>query len=266
MLTPNRRYGTPTAGQRAANKKGLAQCVQTIAEPKNTRAKASRAARMSERNQFGRRNITLACRCELAEKLAEALWPKAKENRLAGNKAGGKSKVKLSSILTETIDTREQAAKEAGVSHGSMADFKSKGWTQERIGEVLGVARTTVELWLASRTNDRAVNASTPKDCRIKLSKERIGEVLGVAQQTLSRWLDIPNTRSGNASTPKDCRIKLSTLPTPHARHDAPTLAQRTPLASLVGEVRTMSVSRFSWDDTDRAGCRAALSGFSQKF
>ena len=48
----------------------------------------------------------------------------------------------------------------------------AKGWTQERIGEVLGVARTTVELWLASRTNDRAVNASTPKDCRIKLSKE----------------------------------------------------------------------------------------------
>ena len=29
------------------------------------------------RNQFGRRNITLASRCELAEKLAEALRPKA---------------------------------------------------------------------------------------------------------------------------------------------------------------------------------------------
>ena len=85
------------------------------------------------RNQLGRRNITLACRCELAEKLAEALKPKAKENQ-----RGGQGGILLPPILAKAIDARERAAKEAGVSHGSMAAFKSKGWTQERIGAVLG--------------------------------------------------------------------------------------------------------------------------------
>jgi len=77
------------------------------------------------RNQFGRRNITLAARCQLAEKLAAALKPQAKENQQAG---GGDRKSKNrksgSSILTEPTDSREQAAKEAGVSVGSMAAYK----------------------------------------------------------------------------------------------------------------------------------------------
>ena len=73
------------------------------------------------RNQFGRRNITLASRCELAEKLAEALRPKAKENLKLPT--GGKNKTTLP-ILAKSIDTREQAAKEAGVSHGSLAAFR----------------------------------------------------------------------------------------------------------------------------------------------
>ena len=158
------------SSRRTANKKGLAQCVQTIAEPKNTRAKASRAARVSERNQFGRRNITLACRCELAEKLAEALKPKAKENQKV--RKGGQRGADKSANIGEVVDTREQAAKEAGVSHGSMAAFKSKGWTQERIGEVLGVTRQAIALWIIP--NASTCNASTPKpkDCRLKLSKE----------------------------------------------------------------------------------------------
>ena len=76
------------------------------------------------RNQFGRRNITLASRCELAEKLAEALRPKAKENLSTGGKAAGRGRPKGSPILAKAIDTREQAAKEAGVSHGSLAAFR----------------------------------------------------------------------------------------------------------------------------------------------
>jgi N6-adenosine-specific RNA methylase IME4 len=76
------------------------------------------------RNQFGRRNITLAARCQLAEKLAAALKPQAKENQQAhGGTAPGRKKT-LSPILAEVIDSREQAAKEAGVSHGSMAAYK----------------------------------------------------------------------------------------------------------------------------------------------
>ena len=70
------------------------------------------------RNQFGRRNITLASRCELAEKLAEALRPKAKENQARKPKS-------VSAILPEQkIDTRAQAAKEAGVSDGSLKAFR----------------------------------------------------------------------------------------------------------------------------------------------
>ncbi len=71
-------------------------------------------------NQLGRRNITLACRCELAAKLAEALKALAKENQKLSK---GRSK-KGSPILADLIDTREQAAKEAGVSHGSLTAFK----------------------------------------------------------------------------------------------------------------------------------------------
>lgn len=74
------------------------------------------------RNQFGRRNITLTSRCELAEKLAEALRPMAKEKQLAGLKKG---KSRFANIgKTDQINTREQAAKEAGVSHGSLAAFR----------------------------------------------------------------------------------------------------------------------------------------------
>ena len=64
------------------------------------------------RNQLGRRNITLACRCELAERLAEALKPKAKENQKV--RKGGQRGADKSANIGEVVDTREQAAKEAG--------------------------------------------------------------------------------------------------------------------------------------------------------
>lgn len=75
------------------------------------------------RNQFGRRNITLAARCQLAEQLAEALKPLAKENQLAGLETSSKRGGKVSSILKNPIDSWQQAAKEAGVSVGSMHAF-----------------------------------------------------------------------------------------------------------------------------------------------
>ena len=74
------------------------------------------------RNQFGRRNITLASRCELAEKLAEALRPKAEASYKENVGRPTKSSPKLAAI--SKVDTREQAAKEAGVSHGSLAAFR----------------------------------------------------------------------------------------------------------------------------------------------
>jgi hypothetical protein len=60
-------------------------------------------------------------RCELAEKLAEALRPKGKENQKVGGAAGGSSPSKGSSILKKAnVDAWDQAAKEAGVSTGSV--------------------------------------------------------------------------------------------------------------------------------------------------
>ena len=54
---------------------------------------------------------------------------------------------------------------------------------------------------------------------------------------------------------------------TPNRRYDAPTAGQRAATASLAGgrEGPQAFVGSF-WDDMDRAGCRAAQSGFSQKF
>lgn len=75
------------------------------------------------RNQFGRRNITLTSRCDLAEKLAEALKPKAKENQKQhGNTAPGRKNTSVN--IDNSVNTREQAAKEAGVSSGSLAAYR----------------------------------------------------------------------------------------------------------------------------------------------
>jgi len=79
---------------------------------------------MLTHNQLGRRNITLCCRCELAERLAEALKQKAKENQKAGLETSSKRGGKVLPILAEPINSRAQAAKEAGVSHGSLTAFK----------------------------------------------------------------------------------------------------------------------------------------------
>ena len=99
--------------------------LKTSKTPKAKGQRRHLNAPMLTHNQLGRRNITLFCRCELAEKLAEALKPLAKENQKAGGGDRKSSRAKSGlPILAEPINTREQAAKEAGVSHGSMAAFK----------------------------------------------------------------------------------------------------------------------------------------------
>ena len=140
-----------------------------LAEPINTREQAAKEAGVSHGSmaafKFLKENAS-------PEVLDEALKPKARENQKAGLETSSKRGADKSANIGEVVDTREQAAKEAGVSHGSMAAFKSKGWTQERIGEVLGVTRQAIALWIIP--NASTCNASTPKpkDCRLKLSKE----------------------------------------------------------------------------------------------
>jgi hypothetical protein len=63
------------------------------------------------RNQFNRRNITLTTRCELAEKLAEALRPRAKENQqVRKGKQHGADKL----FNIEQVKVWKDAAKEKG--------------------------------------------------------------------------------------------------------------------------------------------------------
>ena len=74
---------------------------------------------------------------ELAEALAEALAPKAKENLKTST--GGSNPRPLPILAkAETINTREQAAKEAGVSHGSLAAFRflKENATDEELAEL----------------------------------------------------------------------------------------------------------------------------------
>jgi hypothetical protein len=95
------------------------------------------AAAWIDANQLGRRNLTLTSWCMLAEELAEALAPKAKKNPIDGGQIGGESKAKGSSILTEPLDAREMAAREACVSAGSMSAYKFiKENAPEKIAEL----------------------------------------------------------------------------------------------------------------------------------
>lgn len=77
------------------------------------------------KNQFGRRNITDATRALLALELEPLIAAKAKENIVAsgGDRKSASAKSGLPT-LAEPIDTREEVAKIAGVSHGTMYKVK----------------------------------------------------------------------------------------------------------------------------------------------
>jgi hypothetical protein len=71
-----------------------------------------------------RANTEHAAALASAEALAEALKPKAKEIKIAAGKATGRGHKKVRSKLTEPLNVRDQAAKEAGVSAGSMSAYR----------------------------------------------------------------------------------------------------------------------------------------------
>ncbi len=72
------------------------------------------------RNQFGRRNISLADRCALALTLEPLIASQAKSQQIRKPQS-------VSSTLTKQkpIDTRETVAKEAGVSTGTLTKYKT---------------------------------------------------------------------------------------------------------------------------------------------
>jgi len=73
------------------------------------------------RNQFGRRNLSNYTRVELVLKLEPLLRVKAKENQRLSD---GKGKQKSADLKAEPIETRQELAKAAGVSHDTIAKGK----------------------------------------------------------------------------------------------------------------------------------------------
>jgi hypothetical protein len=75
------------------------------------------------RNQFGRRNLLPYVRVTLALELESTIAARAKENQIAG---GGDQKSGLTTLSNpiETINTRSEIAKTAGVSEGTIAKVK----------------------------------------------------------------------------------------------------------------------------------------------
>jgi len=73
------------------------------------------------KNQFGRRNLTSFQRAELALKLKYIFQEKAKENlSLAGQSYSPREGLQKSAKVTSLIDTREEIAEIAGVSHDTI--------------------------------------------------------------------------------------------------------------------------------------------------
>jgi hypothetical protein len=87
------------------------------------------------RNQLGRRNITSFVRVELALKLEPLIAARAKANQSHGQTAPGRT---LPQNSAEALETRDEIAKAAGVSHDTVAKVKViEGRASERIKEKL---------------------------------------------------------------------------------------------------------------------------------
>ena len=76
------------------------------------------------RNQFGRRNLTPYQRAELALKLEPLIASRAKENQVANLLQGDRRPVAQNSAEREPVDTREELAQVAGVSHDTISKAK----------------------------------------------------------------------------------------------------------------------------------------------
>jgi len=76
------------------------------------------------KNQFGRRNLTPYQRAELALKLEPLVAARAKENQVAHLMQGDQRPVSQNSAEREAVDTRQELARVAGVSHDTISKAK----------------------------------------------------------------------------------------------------------------------------------------------
>ena len=74
------------------------------------------------RNQFGRRNLSAYVRTQLALRLEETIAARAKAKKVEDGKATGRGKVAQKS--SEPLETRQEIAKVANVSHDTVAKVK----------------------------------------------------------------------------------------------------------------------------------------------
>ena len=88
------------------------------------------------RHQFARRNLTPFVKTTLALQLEPLLAAKAKQNQVEG---GGdkKSGLQKSANPVETIDTRQEIAKVAGVSHDTVANTHNSMTTIRHLPKIL---------------------------------------------------------------------------------------------------------------------------------
>lgn len=124
------------------------------------------------KNQFGRRNLSLFQRSELALKLKPVIREKAKENQSA---AGGDKKslcqIFDKAIIDTAIDTKKEIAKIAGVSHGTIMKverIKNQG-TPEQIqrAEKGGKGNSISAIYKEIKeSNEKAEEQKQCKDCK----------------------------------------------------------------------------------------------------
>jgi hypothetical protein len=109
----------------------------------------SQAVEWVIRNQFGRRNLAAYVRTQLALRLEETIAARAKAKRVEDGKATGRGKVPK--ISAEPLETREEVAKVAGVSHDTVAKVKKIAAAEE-------AGRVDAETVAKLRTGEVSIN------------------------------------------------------------------------------------------------------------
>jgi 16S rRNA G966 N2-methylase RsmD len=135
-------------------------------------------------NQFGRRNLALFTRSELALKLEPLIAAKAKENQIA-RKGGQHGTSPQNSAELFPVETRVEVAKVAGVSHDTIekakliskhADEDTKKQLRENKVSIHRVAKDIKEKLAKEKRQEKRIEAAAdaPEDERIILGDFRV--------------------------------------------------------------------------------------------
>jgi 16S rRNA G966 N2-methylase RsmD len=124
------------------------------------------------RNQFGRRNLSAYVRTQLALRLEETIAARAKAKRVEDGKATGRGKVPQKS--SEPLETRQEIAKVANVSHDTVAKVK-KIDAAEKAGKV--DAETVAKLRTGEVSINRVVRDLKEQETAAKRQEQKAAAV-----------------------------------------------------------------------------------------